>query len=60
MQLTRRIREGGTRNEVPIIALTAHAFPADRKRSLDAGCDDYVAKPFRWTYLRSVMEAKFD
>jgi len=56
LQVTRRIRAGGKNRSIPIIALTAHAFPEDRKRSLEAGCDDYVSKPFQWAQLRSVME----
>lgn len=56
LQITQKIRQDSRLKHLPVIALTAHAFPEDRKRSLKAGCNDYVSKPFQWVHLKSVME----
>lgn len=43
------------RPDVPIIAITAHAQTGDKYKMLDAGCDAYLAKPFRLNELVALM-----
>ncbi len=45
LEATRRIRQGQINRTTPIIAMTANAFSDDRTACLDAGMDDFLAKP---------------
>ena len=53
LEATRRIKatEGG--RVTPIIAVSASVFKSDREEALEAGCDDFIAKPIREAELFS-------
>ncbi len=58
LEATRRIRRaetGGSRH-TPIIAVTANATPADHDACLEAGMDDYLAKPVDMDRLARMLD----
>ncbi len=50
-----RAREKRSGKHVPILAMTAHALKGDRERCLEAGMDDYIAKPISANQLLAKM-----
>ncbi len=59
LEATRHIRDPQSavlRHEIPIIAMTAHAMQGDRERCLEAGMNDYVAKPISAQALADALE----
>ena len=51
---TRALRDSGAK--VPIVGLTANAFADDQRQCLDAGMDDFVAKPITREKIRSILQ----
>jgi len=66
LEATRRIRSGSVRQDIPIVALTAHALANERQRAAEAGMNDFLTKPIdperlidmirRYTVPRPVAE----
>jgi CheY-like chemotaxis protein len=44
------------REPTPVVALTAHAYAEERRKSFDAGCDAHVSKPIRKQVLQRLLE----
>lgn len=56
LMITERLRKIETWKTVPIIAVTAHAFPADMQLALESGCTAYISKPIDQTKLFEMMD----
>jgi signal transduction histidine kinase/CheY-like chemotaxis protein/CHASE3 domain sensor protein len=52
---TRKIRKNAAWKKLPIITLTAKAMPDDQQRCIDAGANDYMAKPLDVEKLLSLV-----
>ena len=55
LSATREIRRNPAWKKLPIITLTAKAMPDDQKRCIDAGANDYMAKPLDVEKLLSLV-----
>ncbi|GEM_PF-1011049 len=56
LDLTIELRQHKSFRNVPIIAITAYAMQADRKMALEAGCTDYIAKPFTRSQIVEIAQ----
>ncbi|HVO90743.1 MAG TPA: response regulator [Casimicrobiaceae bacterium] len=56
LEATRLLKKDEATRSIPVIALTAFAMEGDSTKMRAAGCDDYLAKPYR----RAVLLEKVD
>ena len=56
-EATRRFKADEQTQQIPIIALTAHAMADDERKAREAGCDDYDTKPIELPRLLEKIAA---
>lgn len=56
LEATRVIRQLWPDSGPKVIAITAYAMEGDRERFIEAGMDDYIAKPMKMEELKAVLE----
>jgi len=56
-ETAKKLKASPTTASIPILALSAHAMSADKKKALDAGCGDFDSKPINLPRLLGKIEA---
>ncbi|WP_076791503.1 response regulator [Chlorobium sp. KB01] len=61
-EVTRRIRKDHTllsSPDIPVVAMTANAMKGDREKCVEAGMDDFMAKPLKKSDFQAILECYF-
>jgi len=56
-KLAGRLKEHPGLKEIPVIAVTGHTLPGDRRQAIESGCDGYITKPLDVTTFLLQVEA---
>lgn len=60
LSATRILKQDAGTRRIPIVALTAFAMRGDEEKFVAAGCDAYIAKPFRAGEFLARVQAILD
>ncbi len=60
LELTRRLRQDPSMQDVSIVALTAYAMAAEKENARAAGCDGYITKPINTRTFTSAVRQYLD
>jgi CheY-like chemotaxis protein len=55
-QAAKILRDDLDTRDIPLIAVTAHTLPGDRRRALEIGFDNYISKPINVPVFYGVIE----
>ena len=55
-EVASRLKTDEHTRQIPIIAVTSYALNGDDRKAREAGCDDYIAKPYRPKTLLDMLE----
>src|SRR3977135_4657912 len=56
-EATRRIKKDPKTQDIPVIALSAHALAGEREKAMAAGCDEFDTKPIEFDRLIATLRA---
>ncbi|MHB8791928.1 MAG: response regulator [Thermoleophilia bacterium] len=55
LEATRQLKKNPITENIPIVAITAHAMTGDEERIRDAGCEGYISKPINTRELAKTI-----
>jgi CheY-like chemotaxis protein len=59
-EATRRLRGNSQTQDIPIIALSAHALAGEREKAIATGCEEFATKPIEFDRLVATVRRVLD
>ncbi len=55
-EATKALRQTEWGKDLPVVAVTAHALEEDKRKALNAGCNDFISKPVDYALIRDAIQ----